>query len=58
MRKIQITIEVDEEDFHAYDFEAQRAGKSVELLVEEMLRGLYREMKQEEKDADHPIYFP
>jgi len=58
MQKIQITIEIDEEDYHAYAFEAQRAGKSVELLVEEMLRGLYREMKQEEKDADHPIYFP
>jgi len=58
MRKIQITIEIDEEDYHAYDFEAQRAGKSVELLVEETVRSLYREMKQEEQDADHPIYFP
>lgn len=58
MRKIQITIEIDEEDYHAYDFEAHRAGKSVELLMEEVLRGLYREMKQEEQDADHPIYFP
>lgn len=58
MRKIQITIEIDEEDYRAYEFEAQRAGKSVEVLVEEVVRGLYRELKQEQQDADHPIFFP
>ena len=58
MRKIQITIEIDEEDYRAYEVEARRAGKSVELLVEEMVRGLVREMQQERQDADHPIFFP
>lgn len=58
MQKIQITIEIDEEDYRAYEFEAHRAGTSVELLVEELVRGLYREMKQEQQDADHEIYFP
>jgi hypothetical protein len=58
MRKIQVTIEIDEEDYRAYEFEAKSAGKSVDLLVEEMVRGLYREMKQEQQDADHPIFFP
>ncbi|HLF55796.1 MAG TPA: hypothetical protein VI942_03020 [Thermoanaerobaculia bacterium] len=58
MRKIQITIEIDEEDYRAYEFEARRAAKSVDLLVEEVVRGLYREMKQEQQEADHPIYFP
>ena len=58
MRKIQITIEIDEEDYRAYEFEAHRAAKSVDLLVEEVVRGLYREMKQEQQEADHPIYFP
>ena len=58
MRKIQITLEIDEEDYHAYEFEASLAGKSVESLVEECVRGLYRELKQEEQDADHPIFFP
>jgi hypothetical protein len=58
MHKIQVTIEIDEEDYHAYEFEAHRADKSVELLVEEVVQGLYREMKQEQAEADHPIYFP
>ena len=58
MQKIQITIEIDEEDYRAYEFEARRAAKSVDLLVEEVVRGLYREMKQEQQEADHPIYFP
>jgi hypothetical protein len=58
MRKIQITIEIDEEDYRAYEFEARRAGKSVDLLIEELIRGLYREMKQEQQDADHPIFSP
>jgi hypothetical protein len=58
MRKIQITLEIDEEDYRAYEFEASRTDKSVELLVEEVARGLYRELKQEEKEGDHLILFP
>lgn len=58
MRKIQITLEIDDEDFDAYQFEARRLDKSVELIVEEMVRGLYRELKQEEREADHEILFP
>ena len=58
MREIRITLEIDEEEYHAYDFEARRAGRSVEELVEEIARGLWREMKSEQEEADHPIYFP
>jgi hypothetical protein len=58
MRKIQITLDIDEEDYRAYEFEASRAGKSVDCLVEEVVRGLYREMKEEQAEADHPILFP
>jgi hypothetical protein len=58
MRKVQITLEIDEDDYRAWEFEAHRAGKSVELLVEEVVRGLYRELRQEEQEADHPIFFP
>jgi hypothetical protein len=58
MRKIQVTIEIDEEDYRAYEFEAKSAGTSVELLVEKLVQGLYREMKQEQQDADHEISFP
>lgn len=58
MRKIQITLEIDEEDYRAYEFEARSGGKTVDCLVEEVVRGLYREMKQEQQEADHPILFP
>jgi len=58
MRKIRITLEIDEDEYPAYAFEADRAGKSVEELVEEIVRGLWREMKQELEEADHPILFP
>lgn len=58
MRKIQVTIEIDEDDYHAYDFEAKRLGSSVQEIVEQIVRGLYRELKREEKEADHEILFP
>jgi hypothetical protein len=58
MRKIQITLEIDDEDFHAYEFEARRTGTSVEVLVEQTVQCLYREFKREEQDADHEIIFP
>jgi len=58
MRKIQITIQIDEEDYRAYEFEANRMGKSVELILEEMVQGLYGDLKQEEKEGDHEILFP
>lgn len=58
MRKIEITLEIDEEDYHAYEFEARRADKSVEELLEALVRDLYRDMKQELEEADHPIFFP
>jgi hypothetical protein len=58
MRKIQITLEIDDEDLHAYQFEAEREGTSVEKLVEQMVQGLYREFKREEQEADHEILFP
>jgi len=58
MPKIQITLEIDEDDLHAYEFEAKRAEKSVETILEEVVQGLYRELKQEEKEGDHEILFP
>ena len=58
MRKIQITLEIEDEEFHAYEFEAKRTDQSVETLVEQMIQGLYREFKREEQEADHEILFP
>ena len=57
-KQIQVTIEIDEEDYRSFEFEAQRAGKSVDQLVEEVVRGLFRDLKQEEQEADHLILFP
>ena len=58
MKKVQICVELDEEDYHAYETEALREGTTVQALVEQVLRGLYRDLKQEERDGDHPIIFP
>ena len=58
MRKVQVCVELDEEDYEAYDAEARRLGSSVQELVERVVRGLYRDLKQEENEGDHPIIFP
>ena len=58
MKKIQVCVELDEEDYHAYETEALREGTTVQALVEQVLRGLYRDLKQEERRGDHPIIFP
>ena len=58
MKKVQICVELDEEDYHAYETEALREGTTVQALVEQVLRGLYRDLKQEERDGDHPIILP
>ena len=58
MRKVQVCIELDEEDYHAYETEAQREGTTVQALVEKVLRGLYRDLREEEREGDHPIIFP
>jgi len=58
MHRIQITIELEDEEYRAYEFEAERAETSVEQLVEHMVQGLYQDLKQEEKEGDHEILFP
>ena len=58
MKKVQICVELDEADYHAYETEALREGTTVQALVEQVLQGLYRDLKQEERDGDHPIIFP
>jgi hypothetical protein len=58
MRKVQIGIELDEEDYHSFETEAQRVGTTVEALVERVLRGLYRDLKHERQEGNHPIIFP
>lgn len=55
MRKVRVCVELDEEDYQAYEAEAQREGTTVEALVEQVLRGLYRDLKREEsEEGDHP----
>jgi hypothetical protein len=58
MRRVQVLIELDEEDYAAFEAEAKRSDSSVEALLERVLRGLYRDLRQEEREADHPILFP
>ncbi len=58
MRTVKVCIEVDEADYRAYEAEAKHEGITVEALLERMVRGLYDELKQEEKTDDHPVFFP
>ena len=58
MRKIQVSIELDDQDYHAYETEAARDGTTVEALVEQVIRELYRDLIQSEEEGDHPILLP
>jgi hypothetical protein len=58
MKTIRITLDLDDDDYRAYEFEARSSGTTVEALVAEVVRCLYRDLKQEERDGDHPILYP
>ena len=58
MRKVQVCLELNEDDYQAFEAEAQREGTTIQALVEQVLRGLYRDLKEEEREGDHPIICP
>jgi hypothetical protein len=56
MTKVQICVEIDESHFKHYKIEAERRGTTVEKLIEQMVQGLIRELREdEESGTDHPI---
>lgn len=53
MRKVQITAELSDEFYRAYQAEARRQGVRIEKLIEQTVNTLLRELETEEED--HPI---
>ena len=47
MHKLKIEVELSEHLFHAYECEAARRGKTIEVLVEKLVNGLIRDMEKE-----------
>ena len=56
MSKVKICVELDEAELRLYKAEAKRRGMKLEQLIENMVSGLMRDLKKEEKEGtDHPI---
>jgi hypothetical protein len=53
MPKIKVEAELSEEFFRAYESEARRQGVKVEVLVQQTVNCLLKELEKEEED--HPI---
>jgi hypothetical protein len=55
---VQVRIELDEDEYREYEAEALRERTTVEALIQRVVRGLFRELKQQERDDDLPIVTP
>jgi hypothetical protein len=51
MPRITIEAELSEEHLRAYQGEARRQGVAVELLVQQTVNQLLRELEEEERDG-------
>lgn len=51
MTKVRVCIEIKESDLAIYETEAQRRGIKVEKLLEQMVDGLIKELKEEERQG-------
>lgn len=58
MHTVQVRIELDEDEYREYEAEALRERTTVEALIQRVVRGLFRELKQQERDDDLPIVTP
>lgn len=56
MRRVRISVDIDDEVYSAFQREGQRRNMSVESLLEQTVQGLLKEMHREESEGtDHPI---
>jgi hypothetical protein len=59
MPKVQVWVELSEQSYREYEFEARRKGVAVERLVEHTVNLLHQEMERDERaGTDHPLTFP
>lgn len=55
MPRIRIEADLSEEHLRAYQSEPHRQGAPVEMLVQETVNVLLRELEQEESDGQCPM---
>jgi len=56
MKHVRICVDIDENDYPAYQNEAARQGVTVEALVERIVREMIGELKRDQSEGtDHPI---
>jgi hypothetical protein len=51
MTKVRVCIEIKESDLAIYEKEAQRRKMKVEKLLEQMVDGLIKELKEQERQG-------
>ncbi len=56
MRRVRISVELDEEVYAAFEREGRRRNMSIESLLEQTVQGLLGELHREESEGtDYPI---
>ena len=56
MTKVKITVELEDAHYRSLVVEAERAGVSVDSMVERMAQRLVRKLEEAERSGtDHPI---
>ncbi|MBK8977475.1 MAG: hypothetical protein IPM29_16305 [Planctomycetes bacterium] len=57
MTRVQVWIEIPDDELPALEHEAERENRTVETLVEQIVQGLWEEMRREEEEGtDHDIF--
>ena len=56
MARVQVWVELTDDEFHAFELEAEREGRPVESLIEQTVHALWQEMEHERAEGtDNPI---
>lgn len=58
MRRVRVCVEIPEDKYRAYEHEAKRRGVTVEDLVEQVVKGLWQELEQEETEGTDHLIIP
>jgi hypothetical protein len=56
MVRVQVWVELTDDEFQAFEREAERECRPVESLIEQTVHALWAEMEHEQAEGtDHPI---
>ena len=51
MARVQVWVELTDDEFHAYELEAEREGRNVDSLIEQTVRVLWEEWNASRRRA-------